>query len=300
MAMGYAYDVLGDKHLAEDAVQEAFVAAYMSLSQLHTPEAFPAWFRRVIFTQCDRLTRGKQILTVPFEEAELMAPHSPSPDELAAVAELKRSVREAIDELPDTQKAVTERFYIDGHSQQEIAEALQISVATVKNRLRESRRHLKERMYEMADEVLAEERVALSIRSVVPLLTVYDVHRSIAFYRDVLGFEVEATFEWRGGFGWASLCRDHITLMLNAAVAPDARSPDGDTERSKDVTFYVGASNVDQVRRKFIEDGRNVGDLYETYYGMRQFALFDPDGYKLVLQEPTHGTRVRGAKSGTA
>ena len=71
------------------------------------------------------------------------------------------------------------------------AEALQISVATVKNRLRESRRHLKERMYEMADEVLAEERVALSIRSVVPLLTVYDVHRSIAFYRDVLGFEVK-------------------------------------------------------------------------------------------------------------
>ena len=32
--------------------------------------------------------------------------------------------------------------------------------------------------------------------------------------------------------------------MLNAAVAPDARSPDGDTERSKDVTFYVGASNA--------------------------------------------------------
>ena len=49
MACGYAYSILGDFHLAEDAAQEAFVDAYRNLGQLREPRAFPGWFRRVVF-----------------------------------------------------------------------------------------------------------------------------------------------------------------------------------------------------------------------------------------------------------
>ncbi|MCZ6635422.1 MAG: sigma factor [bacterium] len=59
MAVGYAYSVLGDFHLAEDASQEAFLSAYLDLPKLRKPEVFPGWFRRTVFKYCDRLTRGK-------------------------------------------------------------------------------------------------------------------------------------------------------------------------------------------------------------------------------------------------
>ena len=41
MAYGYAYSLLGDFHLAEDAAQEAFVQAYRDLGKLAIPAAFP-------------------------------------------------------------------------------------------------------------------------------------------------------------------------------------------------------------------------------------------------------------------
>src|SRR5262245_32139443 len=61
MAYGYAYAVLGDAYLAQEAAQEAFVAAYQHLQQLRDPSAFPGWLRRIVLTQSNRLIRGKQI-----------------------------------------------------------------------------------------------------------------------------------------------------------------------------------------------------------------------------------------------
>ena len=49
MAIGYAYSILNDFHLAEDAAQEAFVEAYFCLKNLQELIAFPAWFRKIIF-----------------------------------------------------------------------------------------------------------------------------------------------------------------------------------------------------------------------------------------------------------
>ena len=105
---------------------------------------------------------------------------------------------------PIPSRGPTELFYLERSSQQEIAEMLDIPIATVKNRLRASRKLLRERM---ADTIMeprepeAGDRFVPPIGQMTPLRTVFNVRRSIAFYRDMLGFEVEGTFEWRGGFG---------------------------------------------------------------------------------------------------
>src|SRR2546423_12652194 len=70
LAFACAYAVLGDFHLAEDAAQEAFFAAWRNLDQLRQPEAFPGWFKRIVLTQCNRMTRGKSLPTVALELAE--------------------------------------------------------------------------------------------------------------------------------------------------------------------------------------------------------------------------------------
>ena len=60
MAVGYGYARLGDFQLAEDAAQEAFIAAYFELPSLQEPQAFPGWFRRIVVKQIDRVRRKRR------------------------------------------------------------------------------------------------------------------------------------------------------------------------------------------------------------------------------------------------
>ena len=49
MAVAYGYSLLRDWQAAEDASQEAFLEAFRDLPKLRQPEAFPGWFRRIVF-----------------------------------------------------------------------------------------------------------------------------------------------------------------------------------------------------------------------------------------------------------
>ena len=154
MAYGYAYSILGDFHLAEDAAQEAFIQAYRNLESLQQPIAFPGWFRTIVFKHCDRLTRRRRVSQAPLEVASGMRSSEPSPVEVAERRETKDSVLTAIRSLPENQRTVTTLFYINGYSQKDIAEFLEVPVTTVNNRLHASRKRLKERMVGMVEETL--------------------------------------------------------------------------------------------------------------------------------------------------
>src|SRR5579864_2775040 len=88
LAFACAYAVLGDFQLSEDAAQESFIAAWRNLDQLRQAEAFPGWLKRIVFSQCSRLTRGKQVATVQLEAAEDLTAGGPDP--LAAYEALER------------------------------------------------------------------------------------------------------------------------------------------------------------------------------------------------------------------
>ena len=60
MAAGYAYSVLGDFHLAQDAAQEAFIEAYRDLARVYGAEVFSAWLRKIVYKRCDRILRKRQ------------------------------------------------------------------------------------------------------------------------------------------------------------------------------------------------------------------------------------------------
>ena len=156
MAYGYAYSMLGDFHLAEDAAQEAFIQAYRDLSKLREPAAFPGWFRRIVLKHCDRLTRGEHIPTRPLSAASGMASKEPNPAEAIEKAEIEDAVLAAIRSLPEVERSVTTLFYINGYSQEDIAGFLELPVTTVNNRLHASRKRLKERMMVMVENTLKE------------------------------------------------------------------------------------------------------------------------------------------------
>ncbi|MGD0999310.1 MAG: sigma-70 family RNA polymerase sigma factor [Candidatus Brocadiia bacterium] len=149
MAYGYAYSLLSDFHLAEDAAQEAFIEAFRDLADLRTPEAFPGWFRKIIFKQCDRIIRRKRPQGLSPEVEGRLPSREPEPGDIAAKKEMAESVLRAIRTLPEPERTVTTLFYINGYSQNDIADFLEVPATTVNNRLHSSRTRLKERMMNM-------------------------------------------------------------------------------------------------------------------------------------------------------
>lgn len=151
MAYHLAYGVLEDAYLAQDAAQEAFVAAYQSLEQLRDPQAFPGWLKQIVVTQCHRLLRTKQVATSGLELTADLPLLALEPGTAVEQLELQNNVLEAIQTLPETEREVTKMFYLNGYSQQEIAGRLEIPVTTVKKRLQYARERLRGILLTMLD-----------------------------------------------------------------------------------------------------------------------------------------------------
>jgi RNA polymerase sigma factor (sigma-70 family) len=156
MACGYAYSILDDSHLAQDAAQEAFVDAYAKLKDLREPAAFPGWFRRIVFKHCDRMTRGNRPQHVSLDSVAEVASREHGPDTLAEKRDMTRRVLAALQELSEKERTATTLFYMNGYSQAEVAEFLDVPVNTVKARLHSARAKLRERMVDMVAETLKE------------------------------------------------------------------------------------------------------------------------------------------------
>ena len=149
MAVGYAYALLGDWQEAEDAAQEAFVAAWVGLVNLRDAAAFPGWFRRIVHSQARRRLRVKEPPLVSLElVGEAALRDGCGATEPTAVMEALASALEA---LPEAQREVAVLHYMNDYRQKEIAAFLEIPLGTVKSRLHHARRLIKERMTVLSD-----------------------------------------------------------------------------------------------------------------------------------------------------
>ena len=117
----------------------------------------------------------------------------------------------------------------------------------------------------------------MKTQSLVPMVSVADVERSIAFY-DHLGFEIGNTFACEGETkpSWAWLQSGDAQLMLAAANEPIA---DKHT-----VLFYVYTEDVAAARMSLIEAGLSPGEITTPFYApLGEFELVDPDGYVIMV-----------------
>ncbi|MYE27165.1 MAG: sigma-70 family RNA polymerase sigma factor [Chloroflexi bacterium] len=145
LAVGYAYALLGDWQEAEDAAQEAFIAAWIGLIKLRNAAAFPGWFRRIVYTQAHRRLRARRPELVSLEQVAEIAVGGAEP---VLVAE---EIATALDALPEAQRAVMLLHYMNDFRQREIAAFLGIPIGTVKSRLYHARKQMKERLMDLSD-----------------------------------------------------------------------------------------------------------------------------------------------------
>ena len=116
--------------------------------------------------------------------------------------------------------------------------------------------------------------------SLEPRIHVADFERSLAFYRDLLGFQVLALFP-EDAPGFALLARDGVGLQIGG---PDARKEPG---ASSNCTLYFDVGDalaiLEELKgRVTIESGPEV-----YVYHRREFAFRDPDGHLVIVSEET-------------
>jgi catechol 2,3-dioxygenase-like lactoylglutathione lyase family enzyme len=136
--------------------------------------------------------------------------------------------------------------------------------------------------------------MSIKLESFTPLLQVFDMPRSVAFYRDILGFEVVATSPPRGrdDFDWGLLRLGGSDLMLNTAYEWDRRPMRLDASRAaahRDTALFFRCRDVEAAHAYLREAGFAVEPPVVAPYGMRQLYLEDPDGYEICLQWPVTG-----------
>lgn len=135
VAYGVAYRVLRDARLAEDAVQEGFLAVWRSAARFVTERAKAStWILTLIHRRAVDLVRREQPRRAEPLDA---APHESGDDtEEEAWLRLRRTrVQEALRRLPDKQREALELAYYGGFTQSELADRLGEPLGTIKSRM---------------------------------------------------------------------------------------------------------------------------------------------------------------------
>ncbi len=146
-----ALRLLGNEADAADAAQDAMIRAYTSLASFRGESRFSVWLYRLTNNVClDVLRKRKREAAVSLltededgESAELEIPDETwSPERLAEKAADAEAVRRAIAALPEELRRILTLREIGGLSYEELADALDLELGTVRSRLNRARKKL--------------------------------------------------------------------------------------------------------------------------------------------------------------
>ena len=146
---GLAWRLLGDRDLAADATQDAFIHAYDHL-QAYRGGAFRSWLMRITANAAyDILRRSQRRPTTALPdpeagEADIPDPFGVNPVVESARSELYRALDVALRMLPEEQRTVVILSDVYGMDYQEVSVVIQSPVGTVKSRIHRGRLRLRE------------------------------------------------------------------------------------------------------------------------------------------------------------
>lgn len=123
-----------------------------------------------------------------------------------------------------------------------------------------------------------------------PNLLVASVERSLAFYVDTLGFERGMTVPDQAPFAFGSVTAGPVEIFFNDAAGAVkeypgfAGKPIGAT-----ATLFIEVNGVNALHDRLELRAKVVMPIETKFYGMREFAIEDPDGYVITFAERVNG-----------
>ncbi len=128
----YCLAYFNDHDLAMEAAQKTFIQMVEKGDQLHDVSRFRCWLYRIAFNFCHEEKRKSSRLMAL--DSSLTVAATDTADILLHVSDMKKIIRDLLDQLPEEQKEVIVLKELEGLKFREIAEILHISENTVKSR----------------------------------------------------------------------------------------------------------------------------------------------------------------------
>jgi RNA polymerase sigma-70 factor, ECF subfamily len=138
--------ILGGTEEAEDATQEAFIAAWRGLPSLREPGRFDAWFGRIVVNACRMSIRRRPRTVVVSLESITDGQPGPADDPWLSGLIDSDALNRAIDGLPVQQRAILALYYLEDRPVSTVAMILGIPTGTAKWRLSRARAALRSSM----------------------------------------------------------------------------------------------------------------------------------------------------------
>lgn len=136
---------------AEDLTQEAFIKAYNSITSFNEEYAFSTWLFKIATNNCIDFFRKRKLRTHSMDETirykddeihQEYADPDPNIEKELIASEKSRTIRNAIDELPEKYRVVIKLRHQEEKSYEDISELLDLPLGTVKARIFRAREML--------------------------------------------------------------------------------------------------------------------------------------------------------------
>jgi uncharacterized glyoxalase superfamily protein PhnB len=117
---------------------------------------------------------------------------------------------------------------------------------------------------------------------VVPMIHVPDVRATAEWYVEI-GFRIVGTNEPDGKMDWAALSLGTTEIMLNEGGRPSSSD-------RREVDLYVHTDDVRTLFERLRHRVEIVEPLHDTFYGMREFIIRDPNRFWITFGQPAEST----------
>ena len=117
----------------------------------------------------------------------------------------------------------------------------------------------------------------MKMTRLIPMLPVKSMPASVDFYCRMLGFEVENRND---NWGWAMLRFDECRLMVDQSINCHPHT-------FRDSILYLYPEDIVGYHKQVRNNGLDVPELNQTFYGLTEFRIDDPDGNRLWIGQNT-------------
>ena len=146
LVFSLAYKLTGNRELANDVAQEAFIRAWKAIQKFRGDSTFSTWIYRItVNTAWTLRKKAKKHYSLNIEDTQepVVIDEKKDPEFLAINSDLSSVLKKALDQIPVEQRIIVELKNIEGRSHKEIAEYLDISVTAAKVRLHRAHQKLR-------------------------------------------------------------------------------------------------------------------------------------------------------------
>ncbi len=127
---------------AEDVIQEAFTDAFRSLEDFHFKSTFGAWLKRIVINKSINQLRKRKMDLIDIEKTNIgYLPDEEAPDEQEMQMKVE-DIKKAVALLPNGYRTVLTLYLFEGYDQEEIAEILGVTHATVRTQYMRAKQKL--------------------------------------------------------------------------------------------------------------------------------------------------------------